>query len=227
MLHILRKAQSRVFSLLFPTAHKRREELEYWRGRYAAEDQQLSNAHYEPLYTVVFGLTRDDFAGKAVLDVGCGPRGSLEWADMTRQRVGLDPLVPRYLKLGANRHKMQYSAAPSENIPFPDGHFDIVTCLNALDHVDDFAKTVSEIKRVTRPGGLFLLSTEIDHPPTATEPVTLSDGELLRFGPEFSVLDERRVGTPDDHILHQAVLSGSPPYQKGKPGIYVAKMVRS
>ena len=32
------------------------------------------------VYTVVFGLTRDDFAGKAVLDVGCGPRGSLEWA---------------------------------------------------------------------------------------------------------------------------------------------------
>ena len=226
----MRKAMTRVLrkaaALIFPTAYKRRQELAYWTSRYLAQNHVLGNSHYETLYTTVYDLTRDDYEGKAVLDIGCGPRGSLEWADMTKRRVGLDPLAREYLKLGADKHRMEYCAAPSERIPYGNGDFDIVTCLNALDHVDDFDKTVSEIKRVTRIGGLFLLSTEIDHSPTDCEPVTVTMEMLRSFGPEFDVLSERRIGTPPDHDLHRAVVSGVPAYEAGKPGIYVAKMRR-
>ena len=174
----------------------------------------------------LYGLNRTYYAEKRVLDIGCGPRGSLEWADMTKQRVGLDPLVPQYLKLGASQHRMEYCAAYSERIPFPEDHFDIVTCLNALDHVNDFEKTIAEIKRVTKQGGLFLLSAEIDHPPTPTEPLVLTKETFKRLGPEFQVVSERYVGTPEDHDIHRAVMSGQPPYQPGKPGIYIAKLRR-
>jgi ubiquinone/menaquinone biosynthesis C-methylase UbiE len=227
MISQIKQALKPVYVALFASSRKRHSELSYWKQRFSAEGQTLSNAHYEPLYTTAFGLTRLDFAGRKVLDIGCGPRGSLEWADGAAQRVGLDPLVNDYLKLGATKHKMEYAAAPSENIPFGRGHFDIVTCLNALDHVDDFQKTVSEIKRVTKPGGLFLLSVEIDHPPTPTEPLTLTEGMLISsFAPEFEIQEDRRLGTPGDHNLHGAVLSGEPPYEVGEPGIYVARMTR-
>jgi len=223
----IKQALQPVFAALFPSSFKRNSELSYWKQRYIVEGQTLSNSHYEPLYTTAFGLTKSDFSGKKVLDIGCGPRGSLEWADVASQRVGLDPLVNDYLKLGATKHQMEYSAAPSERIPFGQGHFEIVTCLNALDHVEDFYKTVSEIKRVTLAGGLFLLSVEIDHPATPTEPLTLTEDMLISsFAPEFEILHDRRVGTPIDHNLHGAVLSGEPPYEVGKPGIYVAKMKR-
>jgi len=227
MISQIKLALKSMFFALFPSSFKKHSELSYWKGRYSAEGRILSNTHYEPLYTTAFGLTKSDFAGKKALDIGCGPRGSLEWADVASQRVGLDPLVNDYLKLGAAEHKMEYSAAPSESIPFGQGHFDIVTCLNALDHVDNFQRTVSEIKRVTKPDGLFLLSVEIDHPATPTEPLTLTT-EMLRssFQPEFKILEDYRVGTPKDHNLHGAVLSGVPPYKVGKPGIYVAKMKR-
>jgi ubiquinone/menaquinone biosynthesis C-methylase UbiE len=178
------------------------------------------------LYTDVYDLQRKDYNAKRVLDIGCGPCGSLEWADMTTQRVGLDPLVPQYLKLGAVKHKMEYVAAGSENIPFPDGHFDIVTCLNALDHVDDLDRTIGEVKRVVKHGGFFLLSVEIDHPPTSTEPITINDVALQKLGPEFEVLSEFRVGTPSDHNLHRAVLTRSPVYEPGQPGIYVGRYLR-
>jgi ubiquinone/menaquinone biosynthesis C-methylase UbiE len=227
MRNALTKILRRAAAFTFPTAYKRRQELAYWTGRYSAENQTLRNGHFETLYTTVYGLTRGDYEGKAVLDIGCGPGGSLEWADMTKRRVGLDPLAPEYLKLGADRHRMEYCAAPSERIPYENGAFDIVTCLNALDHVDDFDKTVCEIKRVTRTGGLFLLSTEIDHPPTDLEPVTISIEKLRSFRPEFDVLSERVVGTPPDHDLHGAVVSGVPAYEAGMPGIYVAKMRRA
>ncbi|MBM1175457.1 class I SAM-dependent methyltransferase [Microvirga arabica] len=223
---IFRYAYVAIFPQASETSLKERAEFAYWKRRYSAEGRQLSNSHYEALYTTVYGLSHADYVGKRVIDIGCGPRGSLEWADMVEQRVGLDPLVPQYLKLGADQHKMEYCAAPSEKIPYPQSHFDIVTCLNALDHVEDFERTVAEIKRVTKNGGLFLLSVEIDHPPTPTEPISLTRDMLRRLEPEFQVKSERYVGTPDDHGLHQAVLAGQPPYQDGKPGIYIAMMER-
>jgi len=225
---MLRSGLKRVAIAIAPGMMKRRDELKYWRGRYAAEHGQLRNDHYEALYTTVFGLTKEDFHRKRMLDIGCGPRGSLEWADVALQRVGLDVLADDYRReLGAAKHSMEYRACGSEHIPFGDAYFDIVTCLNALDHVDDIAATIREIKRVSKPGGLFLLSVETDHPPTPTEPVTIDDALLATLAPEFTVLSEFRVGTPDDHDLHGAVRRRSPSHVTGEPGIYVAKFARN
>ena len=124
---------------------------------------------------------------------------------------------------------MEYVAAGSENIPFPDGHFDIVTCINALDHVDNLDATIREIKRVTRQGGFFLLLVEIDHPPTSTEPITITDIGLRKLGPEFEVVSQFRVGTPSDHNIHGehgAVRTRSPVYVTGQPGIHVGRYLR-
>jgi ubiquinone/menaquinone biosynthesis C-methylase UbiE len=224
---MLRSGLKRVAIAVAPGMMKRRDELKYWRKRYSAENGRLNNDHYEPLYTDVFGLSKEDYRDKRVLDIGCGPRGSLEWADVAAQRVGLDTLADDYRReLGADRHRMEYRACGSEKIPFADAHFDIVTSLNSLDHVDDIAASIREIKRVTKPGGLFLLSVETEHPPTPTEPVTVDDALLATLAPEFSVLSEFRVGTPDDHDLHGAVKRRSPAHVAGQPGIYVAKFAR-
>lgn len=56
-------------------------------------------------------MALEELAGRRVLDVGCGPRGSLEWADRARVRVGLDPLVDAYRELGVADHAMGYVAA--------------------------------------------------------------------------------------------------------------------
>jgi ubiquinone/menaquinone biosynthesis C-methylase UbiE len=171
-------------------AGKGHHELEYWKGKKATEGQ-LANDHYSQFYTSHFGLSASDYAGKRILDIGCGPRGSLEWADMTAERVGLDPLADEYLKLGAKNHKMSYVAAPSEKIPFPDGHFDVVCSFNSLDHVDDLPTTINEIIRVLRPGGLFLLLTEVNHDPTDCEPQVFSWDIVKLFTPKLQLLTER------------------------------------
>lgn len=211
---------------VFPRAWKHRSELKFWKGLYANRGA-FQNSHFEPLFTEVYGLRRNDYVGKRVLDIGCGPLGSLEWADMTSQRVGLDPLALKYQRFGTGKHKMEYVASTSEDIPFPDGHFDIVTSLNSLDHVDDLDATIREIKRVLKRGGLFLLSVEIDHPATATEPITIDDAALQKLGPELKVVTEFRIRTPADHNLHTAVVNRSPPYVAGQPGIYVARYCRA
>ena len=85
-----------------------------------------------------------------VLDVGCGakPYESL-FAPYASSYVGVDPVDnPRAELKGF-----------IEDLPVDDGSFDVVLCNQVLEHCDDPAKAVSELRRVTAPGGRVLLST--------------------------------------------------------------------
>jgi SAM-dependent methyltransferase len=46
-----------------------------------------------------------------------------------------------------------------ESLPWPDESFDLVTCQQVLEHVDDIDRVVSEMIRVARPGGALFVST--------------------------------------------------------------------
>jgi Methyltransferase domain len=101
-------------------------EWAYWKSR-QIEEGTLKNSWYEDIYTRCVGIDREFYTNKKILDVGCGPRGSLEWAEMAAERVGLDPLVERYRSLGIDRHGARYVNAPAEDIPYHDSYFDVVT----------------------------------------------------------------------------------------------------
>lgn len=159
-----------------PVAAKRMGEMSYWRSRLAAEGK-LSGDHYPRMFTDAFGLDAESFQGASILDLGCGPRGSLEWADAAALRLGLDPLARLYRQLGTRRHAMRYIAASSEAMPIAADSLDVVASLNSLDHVDDLPGTVREVARVLKPGGRFLVMVDINHQPTLLEPLSL-DWEL-------------------------------------------------
>ena len=212
--------------------YKEYHELRYWRSVAATmtgnkAQQAHERAHYEHFFTTFFGLTKADYAGKAVLDIGCGPCGSLEWADNTRQRVGLDPLADAYRKLVEDdNQQMSYAAAPSEKIPFADGDFDIVTTFNSLDHVDDVDATIAELKRVCSPAGKILVIVEFGHAPTPTEPHWLDESITQKFGPQFQAHDIRVFGVREDHNLYASMLDNVP-HVKGEEGIIAFRLERA
>lgn len=199
-------------------------ELAYWRRAYRQAGTLDSN-HFEWFYTTAFGLTRDDYAGKRILDVGCGPRGSLEWADTAAERVGLDPLADDYRReFGVGRHAMSYVSTGAESIPFDDGHFDVVTAFNALDHVDDIDAAVGEMTRVTRPGATALVIVEVGHAPTPTEPQSLDWDFLETFSPAWDVVTEKRAALRADHDVYGSWREGRT-WQEG-PGLLGARLSR-
>ena len=219
--HLYNLALARVF----PLHHKERDEIAYWKSRLAAEGQ-LSNERYLYSYTSTFDIEPSFYAGKRILDIGCGPRGSLEWADMAAERVGLDTLAPKYLKMGADRHKMTYVAASSDAIPFPAEHFDVVCAFNSLDHVAHLEKTIAEIKRVVRLGGLFLLIVEVNHRPTASEPIDLPWSISQAFMDAFSLLNEKRYEIGKNHDIYRQIYIDDrfdDANRADRPGILVAK----
>lgn len=176
---------------------KEQAEFSFWQGRFKSSKGQLANDHYKFAYTTYFDLNDEDYHGKSILDIGCGPRGSLEWADMTAKRVGLDPLIDRYKELGIDAHKMSYIRAFSEDMPLPSSAFDFVTSFNSLDHVNDISQTIREVHRVLKKDGTFLLITEINHPATSTEPHSLSPAFVQDLGALFSPIDHWFLQMPE------------------------------
>ena len=79
---------------------KRDAELAYWRDRREEQGPLESGAPlYRRIFIEHFGLDDSFYEGKRLLDIGCGPRGSLSWAGQAAERVGLDPLVAKYREL--------------------------------------------------------------------------------------------------------------------------------
>ncbi len=96
-------------------------------------------------------------AGSEVLDVGCGDRRYAAHFEAAGRYVGFD--LPGNDVADVTGH--------AEDLPFPDASFDVVICIQVLEHVDDPAAVVRELRRVCRPGGRVLASThgtQVYHP---------------------------------------------------------------
>ena len=167
-------------------------ELAYW--KYVKfRKKEFNNNYYKDFFTTYFTIDDTFYNNKSILDVGCGPRGSLEWADMASERIGLDPLADKYVKLTEVKHKMNYVKGYLENLPFENNYFDVVSAFNALDHVEDLKKATSEIKRVLKQGGLFLLIVNIHRYPTLTEPHTIGWDYIKNNFSDFEIIQEKHL----------------------------------
>jgi len=110
-----------------------------------------TSVQYAVRKPLVEWLRRHDAAGLGVLDVGCGDR---PYADLFPGAIGFD--VP------GNPHADLHGSL--EAIPVDDASFDVVLCLQVLEHVPDPGAAVRELRRVVRPGGRVLLSTHGVYP---------------------------------------------------------------
>jgi SAM-dependent methyltransferase len=147
-------------------------EMTFWQKR-SKEEVVLKNSHYEKIFTDALGINLQFYENKKVLDIGCGPRGSLEFMHVASMRVCADPLAIEYGPLGASNHSMLYVQAGSERLPFPSKSFDAVTSINNFDHVESVSASMLEIHRVLKQGGSFGVIVELHHKPKVCEPQSI------------------------------------------------------
>ncbi len=112
----------------------------------------------------VFG--KNTLAQQEILEVGCG--GGLlcqELAERGALMVGIDP-SPNALAVARKNieqrglgQNVNYEQGLAEQLPYADGSFSAIICLDVLEHVSDLRATLAEIARVLAPGGIFIFDT--------------------------------------------------------------------
>lgn len=151
--------------------HNKSKALEYWqRYRYLNEIKDIC------------GIRGDS----RVLDVGCGVSTVLHYIE--GRGFGIDPLAEEYLKIYRYPEGMSIARGFAEDINFPSGHFDIVFCSSVLDHLADRGAAISEIDRVLKKGGYFVLTVEVFKSKPRAE---LSHLHSLTKNEVYSLLEDR------------------------------------
>jgi SAM-dependent methyltransferase len=92
-----------------------------------------------------------------ILDAGCGSGSVLGHLRAFGEVTGAD-VSPLAVAAARARRTGEVVQASIERLPFPDGSFDLVTCLDVLEHTPDDVAVLRELRRVTRPGGHVLLT---------------------------------------------------------------------
>jgi 2-polyprenyl-6-hydroxyphenyl methylase/3-demethylubiquinone-9 3-methyltransferase len=108
---------------------------------------------------------RASLAGKRVLDVGCGGGILAEsmaalGADVTGIDMGAAPLEIARLHLLESGLKVDYRQMPAEQLASEcPGQFDVVACMEMLEHVPDPASVIAACATLVKPGGQVFFST--------------------------------------------------------------------
>ncbi len=128
------------------------------------------NSEFKPLHDI--NPLRLDYidrqaglAGKRVLDVGCGGGILAEamasrGAEVTGIDLGEAPLSVAELHLLESGESVEYRRIAAEELAeeMPE-HFDIVTCMEMLEHVPDPSSIIRACSRLVKPEGRVFFST--------------------------------------------------------------------
>jgi len=159
------------------------------------------------------GISADLFCGKSVLEVGCGNSAALHGC-AAQEIVNLDPLMDVYSKHIEGFPELfpdiTFVTGPAESIPFPDERFDLLVCVNALDHVNDAARAVAEMSRVLRPQALLLLNVDCKDRTNDRamkrlgHPYSFTPGKLKQLfnATVFELLSERMITDQSSVTMH-------------------------
>lgn len=109
--------------------------------------RRLIDRFYERLRSVV-----EPLGAESVLDAGCGEGETLaRLAGALPGRVAAVDVSEEAVQFTARRHPSVEVARESvHDLPYPDDAFDLVLCLEVLEHLEDPAAALTELTRVSR-----------------------------------------------------------------------------
>jgi len=106
-------------------------------------------------YSIQLGRIND---GKKILDVGCGIGYLLKHIRKKNKKcyiVGID------FNININKLSIpdcEFRVEDVTKLSFKDDSFDIVYALDALEHINDIASAINQIKRVLKPNGKLIIT---------------------------------------------------------------------
>jgi len=92
-----------------------------------------------------------------VLDVGCGPGNMLDVLSAHGETFGSDFSADALLFCLGRGHQ-RVVRADFHSLPVKADSFDLITCIDVLEHLENDRSAIAELQRILRPGGLLVVS---------------------------------------------------------------------
>jgi ubiquinone/menaquinone biosynthesis C-methylase UbiE len=126
-------------------------------------DRRYALLHYDGVRDALLNFLGPSV--RAALEVGCGTGHWLrEIGDRASLVAGVEPSGPMLRHARDTAPAAHLVRGRAEQLPWRDGSFDRVFCVNALHHFSDRARFFAEARRVLRPGGGVMTIGKDPHP---------------------------------------------------------------
>lgn len=188
----------------------------------------MNYKHWFPTYRARYLFVNDALAsvGRAgrALDLGCGE------GDVDRMLAGrCDELVSCDLNADDVAHaravnhdlpNVTYLVEDAQATTFDDASFDLVVCLEVIEHVGEPSHLLREVGRVLRPGGKCILTCPSERFPATYDPVNFALAPLgshlpvgaYAYGHDWLVREERLrewIAASGLRVLREERLTGA------------------
>ena len=138
-------------------------EKAYWEGSFSKseEDFQKICLNFYPIYKEILANNNIVTTDKIIIDVGSGSYGFVSVID-AKEKYALDPLMNYFLtkvpKSFYESRNIEPVQGVGEDLPFSNEFFDLICCMNTLDHAAEPKRVLEEADRCLKPGGYLLMS---------------------------------------------------------------------
>jgi SAM-dependent methyltransferase len=96
-------------------------------------------------------------ADARVLDAGCGSGRTLEELRRFGAASGIE-LSPEAAEIARGRGGLDIRIGRLEELPWEAETFDLITCMDVIEHTPDDRATLRELRRVAKPGGWLIVT---------------------------------------------------------------------
>jgi len=137
-------------------------DVEHFNRRAASYETEGSQVYFfDRVQRRVLSLAGDHVGPEVILDVGCGTGRLLRKAKQLwpeARLVGVDAAEKMIQRATQLLPQAQFYVAMAEALPLPDASVDLAFSTLSFHHWENQAKGISEVARVLRPQGRFLLA---------------------------------------------------------------------
>ena len=130
---------------------------DFYREYFEVEDRHWWFVGRREIFLDVLERRLGSGADRSILDIGSGTGTMIGHLARFGDVRGVD-FDPEAIRFCRERGVIDVELLEGDGLPFEDERFDVVTSFDVLEHIEDDAQMLAEMRRVLRPGGTLLVS---------------------------------------------------------------------
>lgn len=142
-------------------------ELQWWRSYLRGKDKDTYLTWKKNYWKGLLDKIADEIkidVTQSVIDLGCGPAG-IFIALANKQITAVDPLLNKYQTQTqffkkADYPNVKFVESTIEDFEAQEIKYDIVCCMNAINHVHNITRGFNKLKEVCAPKGTIIISID-------------------------------------------------------------------